>query len=226
MNQAETPTRRAAAAKRLRVLIADDHPLIVEGLTTALARYGIDAVGRAGTAEEVLARYEECHPDVVVLDVRFGEGRSGLEAARELMDKDPGARVVFYSQFDTDEIIQEAYRRGGSSFITKNTPAEVVAKAIEQAAGGKIYFLPQIAVRLATIGVKGKESPLAMLSPREVDVFRLMALGRTNNEIAEELGLSPKTISMTSHKIKETLQVHRPAEVTLLAVKYGAVRVE
>lgn len=209
--------------KPVRVLIADDHPLIIEGLTLALRRHGIEVVGATTTTKNVLTKYAECNPDVLVLDVRFGEPVSGLDVARDAIRTHPEARIVFYSQFDQDEIVREAYRIGGAAFITKNTPPDVLADAIKQVSEGKTHFLPEIAERLALIGVRGDDSPQAKLDPRELEVFKHMALGRTNAEIAESMGLSLKTISVTSQSIKDKLGVQRPAEITRLAVKHKVI---
>ena len=206
---------------RVRILIADDHPLIIEGITAALRRLGFEVVGHVEIASAVVKKYIETKPDVLVLDVRFGPGPTGLDIAKLLLAQRPRARIVFYSQFDQDEIIREAYRLGGAAFITKNSPPEALANAIHEVHAGKTYFLPQIAERLALLGVRGDESPRARLEPREVEVFSQMACGLTNNEIAERMSLSPKTISTISQAIKEKLGLHRAADLTRLAVKHG-----
>ena len=208
----------------IRVVIADDHPLIIEGLGSALLRYGVEVGGYVCTAPEVIAKYNEIKPDVLILDVRFGEGANGLDVARELLIDSPDARIVFYSQFDEDELVQEAYRMGGAAFITKNIIPSVLADAIRQVHEGrktkKPFFLPGIAERLALLGVRGDDSPQAKLERRELEVFKLMAQGLTNVEIAERMNQSPRTISTISQHIKETLGVHRPADVTRLALKH------
>jgi two-component system, NarL family, invasion response regulator UvrY len=205
----------------LRVLIADDHPLIIEGLVAALKRLGLRVAGHVEAATEVIAKYMQIQPDVLVLDVRFGPGPTGLDVARELIARDPNARIVFYSQFDQNEVIREAYRLGGAAFITKNTPPEVLARAIQEAHAGRTYFLPEIAERLALLGVRGDQSPRAMLDEREVEVFMLMARGLTNNEIAERMNLSAKTIGNIGQTVKEKLGVQRATDLTRLAVRHG-----
>jgi two-component system invasion response regulator UvrY len=205
----------------LRVLIADDHPLIIEGLVAALKRLGLRVVGHVEVATDVIAKYMQTQPDVLVLDVRFGPGPTGLDVARELIARDANARIVFYSQFDQNEVIREAYRLGGAAFITKNTPAEVLARAIGEAHAGRTYFLPEIAERLALLGVHGEQSPRAMLDEREVEVFMLMAGGLTNNEIAERMNLSAKTIGNIGQAVKEKLGVQRATDLTRLAVRHG-----
>lgn len=207
----------------VRVLLADDHPLIIEGLSAALRRLGLKVLGHVLAATEIVEKFRRTKPDVLVLDVRFGPGPSGLDVARELLAMDRQARIVFYSQFDQDEVIREAYRLGGAAFITKNTAPELLARAIEQAHAGKPYFLPEIAERLAMLGVKGDTSPRAMLDERELQVFIHLATGRTNNEIAAEMDFSPKTISTIAQAVREKLGVERTADMTRLAVRYGII---
>ena len=206
--------------KSIRVLIADDHPLIVVGLTTALSHLDIEVVDHVAVAGEVVPKYAETKPDVLVLDIRFGEGATGLDVARELLHRFPAARIVFYSQFDQDETITEAYRVGGAAFIPKNTSPSLLADAIKHVHTGQTYFLREIAERLALIGVRGDESPNSKLEAREIEVFKLMAQGLTNNEMAEKMNLSPKTISTISQTVKEKLGVDRQADITRLAVKH------
>ena len=255
--------------KSIGVLIADDHPMIIQGLISALKREGVQRVADASSADDVIAQFERTHPDVVVLDIRFGGRTTGLHVARELIARHPQARIVFYSQFDQDEIVKEAYRLGGMAFVTrtlldaglahddvtpvagaglrryqqepfldggqlvwregpmafvtKSGPPDELTAAIRQAHVGKLYFPAAIANRLALLGVRGDDSPQSTLAPRELEVFTFMAQGLTNAEIAERMNLSVKTISNVSQAIKEQLGVHRPADITLLAVKHGLV---
>lgn len=207
----------------VRVLLADDHPVIIDGLRAALGRHGVDVVGQVHRADEVVPAYQQHKPDVLILDVRFGPGPTGLDVARDLLAKVPKARIVFYSQFDQDEVIREAYRLGACAFITKNTLPADLAAAIASAAQGKTYFLPTIAERLALLGVRGEQSPRARLEPRELDIFVQLASGATNIEIADRMGLSTKTISTIVQSVKEKLGVSRPAELTRLAMRYGLI---
>lgn len=202
------------------MLIADDHPLIVVGITSALRAYGIEVVEHVALAEDVIPKFVETEPDVLVLDIRFGSAVTGLDVARELLQRCPSARIVFYSQFDQDETITEAYRMGGGAFIPKNTPPALLAEAIKQVHSGHPYFLREIAERLALIGIHGDESPERKLEPREIEVFKLMAQGLTTSEMAESMELSPKTISTISQAVKKKLGVQRAADVTRLAVKH------
>lgn len=207
----------------IKVLLADDHPLIIEGLYVALPRLGIEVLGHVERAAAVVEKFEQTRPDVLVLDVRFGPGPTGLDVARDLLTARPAARIVFYSQFDQNEIIRDAYRLGGAAFITKDKPPEMLAQAIEAAAKGNTYFLPAIAERLALLGLKGDESPRVRLDAREIEVFVQLANGLTNNEIAERMKLSSKTISIIGQAVKEKLSAHRSADLTRLAMRHGMI---
>lgn len=209
---------------QISVMIADDHPLIVEGLTSVLARHGLKVVGSASEASAVVSTFLALQPDVLVLDLRFGDGGiGGLDILQDLQARHPSAKVIVYTQFDQDEVVREAYKRGAKAFVTKNTDPTDLADTIVKVQQGETVFTPSIANRLALMSVRGDESPLAKLQPREVDVFKLMAQGLTNVEIASQLNLSPKTISMTSQSIKDHLGIHRPADITLLAVRCGLI---
>ena len=207
----------------IRVLLADDHPLIMMGFTTSLADHGIEVVGQASTPEEAFKKYQQLLPDVLILDLRFGEKLSGLDAAKEVLKKFPDAKIVFLSQFDQERLIKETYRLGGYAFITKNCDAQQLTTAIKHVHKGELYFPPPIAEKLANLAIHGDISPQSQLEDREVEIFTLMALGLTNLEIAEKLSLSAKTISNISQTIKEKLGIHRPADITRLAVKHGII---
>ncbi|CAH0350854.1 response regulator transcription factor [Aquabacterium sp. CECT 9606] len=209
---------------QITVMIADDHPLIVEGLTSVLARHDLNVVGSAKEASAVVDALASLHPDVLVLDLRFGDGDiGGLDVLQQLQDRGAAVKVVVYTQFDQDEVVREAYKRGAKAFVTKNIDPSELAETIVKVHRGETVFLPSIATRLALMSVRGDESPLSKLQPREVEVFKLMAQGLTNVEIASLLNLSPKTISTTSQSIKDHLGIHRPADITLLAVRCGLI---
>jgi two-component system, NarL family, invasion response regulator UvrY len=210
---------------QLRALIADDHPLIIEGLTLSLGKHDIEVVGQAATIDEVIPVFEQCRPDVVVLDVAFGQATTGLDVARLLLDKHSDAKIIFYSQFDQDEIIRAAYRLGGRGFVTKNKTTDVLIDAIKQVHAGmnRVHLLPEIAERLAILGLGMDDSPRAKLEARELDVFRMIAQGQTTHQIGEALSLSPKTISGITQTIKSKLGVQRSVDMARLAVKHRII---
>ena len=208
---------------KIRVLLADDHPIVMTGFAMSLSGLGMDVVGQAKTPDEAAAMYAELQPDVLVLDIRFGTELTGLDAARGILAQFPAARIVFLSQFDQDSLIKETYRIGARAFVTKDCDPADLATAVRHAHADKLYFLPQIAERLANLSVRGDVSPQSQLDARGLEIFKLMAEGLTNAEIAEKLNLSAKTISNISQAVKEKLGVHRQAYITRLAVKHGLI---
>ena len=211
------------AGTPVRVMLADDHPIVMTGFAMSLAGVGMDVVGQAKTPDEAAAMYAELKPDVLVMDIRFGTELTGLDAARAILAQDPLANIVFLSQFDQDSLIKETYRLGARAFVTKDCDPADLANAVRQAHQGKLYFLPHIAERLANLSVRGDASPQSQLDERGLEIFKLMAEGLTNAEIAEKLNLSTKTISNISQAVKEKLGVHRQAYITKLAVKHGLI---
>lgn len=212
-----------ASKKAIRVLLADDHPIVMTGFAMSLAAEGMDVVGQAKTPQEAVEQFMSLQPDVVVLDIRFGAEMTGLDAARHILEKQADAQIVFLSQFDQDALIKETYRLGAKAFVTKDCDPADLAVAVQRASEGELYFMPQIAERLANLSVRGDASPQTLLDERSLEIFKLMAEGLTNVEIAEKLDLSQKTISNISQAVKEKLGIHRPALITKLAMKHGLI---
>jgi DNA-binding NarL/FixJ family response regulator len=209
--------------QQIRVMLADDHPIVMTGFAMSLEEAGMKVVGQAKTPSEAAAMYAQEKPDVLVLDIRFGTELTGLDAAQNVLKADPNAKIVFLSQFDQDSLIKETYRLGAHAFVTKDCDPADLAAAVRHAFEGKLYFPPQIAERLASLAVRGDVSPQSQLDERGLEIFKLMAEGLTNAEIAERLNLSTKTISNISQSVKEKLGVHRQAYITRLAVKHGLI---
>jgi DNA-binding NarL/FixJ family response regulator len=209
--------------QRIRVMLADDHPIVMTGFAMSLEEAGMEVLGQAKTPSEAAAMYVALKPDVLVLDIRFGTELTGLDAAQNILKADPDAKIVFLSQFDQDSLIKETYRLGAHAFVTKDCDPADLATAVRHAHAGQLYFLPQIASRLASLAVRGDVSPQSQLDERGLEIFKLMAEGLTNAEIAEKLNLSTKTISNISQSVKEKLGVHRQAYITRLAVKHGLI---
>lgn len=209
---------------RIRIMLADDHPVVMRGFAMSLEGQDMEVVAQARTPEEALEQHAAVQPDVLILDVRFGGQLTGLDIARRIFEQSPAARIVFLSQFDQDSLIKEAYRIGARAFITKDCDPEELAAAVHRAHGGELYFMPAIAERLASLSVRGDASPQSLLDERSLEIFRMMAEGLTNAEIAEQLDVSSKTISNTSQAIKDKLGVFRAADITRLAVRHGLIQ--
>jgi two-component system, NarL family, invasion response regulator UvrY len=209
---------------KIKVLLADDHPVVMDGFAMALAGFGIEVVGQARTPAEAVEAYQAMAPDVAILDIRFGVQMTGLDAARQILAAAPQARIIFLTQFDQDALVKEVYRIGARALVTKDCDPSELAGAVRRAARGELYFMPAIAERLASLSVLGEQSPQALLDERSLEIFKLMAEGLTNAEIADRLGVSSKTVSNSSQAIKERLGVERAADITRLAVRHGVLQ--
>lgn len=208
----------------IRILFADDHPIVMSGFAMSLQGEDVDVIGQVKTTKEAIEQFKELLPDVLILDIRFGEQLSGFDVAKQILDTHPAAKIIFLSQFDQDSFIKEAYRLGGKAFVTKDCNPQDLGTAIRKAHCGELYFLPAIAERLANLSVKGDASPQSLLDERSLGIFTLIAEGFTNVEIAEKLDISTKTVSNTSQMIKEKLGIHRQADMTKLALKHGLIQ--
>lgn len=220
---AENEVETMARIESVKILLGDDNPIFATGCALTLAHYGIEVIGDGSTPLDILGRYDDLQPDVLVLDAAFGGTNCGLQVARQVRALHPGAKIVILSETEHGTLYKEAYRLGAYAFITKNRDPADLAEAVIKARAGSLYFLPHVAEQLASDKVRGDDSPQDILHVRELEVFRLMALGRTNLEIAEELRLSAKSISTYSQSIKDKLGIHRAAELTRLAVRHGLI---
>lgn len=211
--------------KKITVLLADDHPLLRAGFSMTLKNdENIEVVGEAGSAIEACKLYSELSPDVVVMDILFADDMTGLDAIKQILKCQPQANIVVLTQHDQESIIRESYQVGAKGFITKDSDTDQLFEAIYAVAEGKVFFLPEIANRLAMMTARGEKGVLEELTEREREVFRLIALGLTNTEIVERLSVSPKTVSNASHSLKEKLGTNRVADIARMAIRLGVVR--
>lgn len=215
------------SAKPVTVMVGDDHSIVLDGIELSLKSHGFEVIGRAKTVDDVVALYETLRPDVLVLDIKFAEKRTGLDAAKDILAKHPEAKIVFLSQNDQETLIRETYKIGGHAFLTKDCEAAELANAVNRASKGQLYFVRDTAEQIVSALLRGEpeapRSPLSGLNEREVEIFRLLAQGHTYEEIALEVNLSKKTIANISQAIKDQLGLHRPADITLLAVRLGLI---
>ena len=210
--------------EQIRVLLADDHPIVMAGFAMSLQGQGIAVIGQAKTPQEAIDQYNDLQPDAAIVDIRFGEQLSGFDVARTLLQQHPAARIIFLSQFDQDGFIKQAYSLGGRAFVTKDCDAVDLAQVVRKVHGGELAFIPAIAERLANLSVQKDNSPQTLLDKRALTIFTLIAEGLTNAEIAEKLDISIKTVSNSSQIIKEKLGVARQADITKMALKFGLIQ--
>jgi len=214
----------------IRVLLADDQQLVRGGFRMILrAEPDIDVVGEAADGAEAVALTGELDPDVVLMDVRM-PNVDGIEATRQIMDgSDDAPRVLVLTTFDLDEYVYEALQAGASGFLLKDAPEEQLVSGIRIVADGGSLFAPAVTRRLIErfAGAAPQKPPpaLAELTPRELEVLRLLARGLSNAEIAAELVLSEHTAKTHVAHILNKLDLRDRVQAVVLAYESGIVHV-
>jgi two-component system, NarL family, response regulator DegU len=191
----------------VRVVIADDHSLVRQGLRRYLdMAEDIEVVGEAADGAETLALVEQTKPDIALLDIRMPE-MDGLEAARRIRDKHPEIGVIMLTAYDDRQFVVEAVRSGARGYVLKARDAEHLIQTVRLVAGGNMVIDPQLVVALAEELSQAKERDrrAETLTAREVEVLQLLAFGHTNRDIAEKLFISPDTVKTHLEHIFEKL---------------------
>lgn len=201
----------------LRVLLADDHPVVREGLRAMLEPTpGIEVVGQAGSGEEAVALAARLMPDIVLLDLRMG-GMDGVAATGHILRGSPATRVVILTTYDNDADILRAVEAGASGYLLKgSSPAELV-DAVRSAANGKTVVTPSLAGKL--FRAKAAEPP--PLSDREIEVLRLVGQGLTNAEISRRLYISEATVKTHLLRTYRKLDVSDRTAAVMTALERG-----
>ena len=203
------------------VLLVDDHELVRAGFRRLLEDGdNFTVVAEAGSGEQAVQDYVKFHPDVVVMDISM-PGIGGVGAIERITARDPHARILVLSVHEDSVFTTRAMQAGALGFIPKRSAPEAMLKAVEMVAQGKTCIAPEIAQQIAMQKLTGSENPLDVLSQREFEVFRLLAEGRTVNDIADILNLSPKTVGTHHTNIKQKLNVANSAELARLAIRSG-----
>ena len=173
------------------VLLVDDHPVVRSGLRAVLdAAETLQVVGEAATGEEALALAAHLRPDVVLCDLRLGNGIDGIQTTAALRALDPAPAVLILTTFDRDAEILGAIEAGAAGYLLNEVDPDVIIDGIQSAAAGDTVLAPDLASRV----LKGMRSPLPRLTDREIDVLRLLATGSANKEIARALFVTEATV--------------------------------
>ena len=203
------------------VILADDHAVVRSGLRLLLERKGIEVVAEAGDVEGAL-RYVRGHkPDVLVLDLNM-PGLPVLPAIADVRDASPGTRVVVLTMQESPAYAREAFAAGASGYVLKEAAESALVEAIEAALEGRLSVEPTLGARLATLGPEDNGPPDG-LTEREVEVLRLLALGHTNAEIAEQLYVSRRTVESHRAHIQQKTRLSTRAELVRYAMDHDLV---
>jgi two-component system, NarL family, response regulator LiaR len=205
----------------IRVLIADDHGVVRQGLRMFLALDPeMEIVGEAATGEETLHLAHELHPDVVLMDLLM-PGMGGVAAIQKIREEMPDVEVIALTSVLDDEAVTGAIRAGAIGYLLKNTDADELRRAIKSAAAGQVHLSPEAAARLVR-EVRIPGSPEA-LTERETAVLRLVAKGQANKQVARELGIGEQTVKSHVSNILSKLQLQSRTQAALYAVGRGLV---
>jgi len=211
--------------RTIRILIADDHAVVREGLRAVLgSEPDMEVVGEAATGKEVLERAAELRPDVILMDIQM-PGINGIEASRRILDASPKVGVVVLTMFEDDESVFSAMRAGARGYVLKGAHPSEILKVLRAVAGGEAYFGPEIARRLVDFFSTPKPPSPAVAFPeltaREREILDLIARGHNNAAIAARLFVSPKTVGNHISHIFTKLQVADRAQAIIRAREAG-----
>ena len=208
----------------IRVLLCDDHALIRRGIRDTLADApDITVVGEAADYGELRTLLRKESPDVLVLDINL-PGRSGLDALHALKDEGSPVKVLIVSMYPEDQYALRALRAGAFGYVNKGGDPQTLVAAVRTVAQGRKYVTPEIAQMLVeSLTAPITEHPHKKLSDRELQTLVKIASGKRLSDIAEELMLSPKTVSVYRARVLEKLQLTNNAELTVYAIRHGLV---
>jgi DNA-binding NarL/FixJ family response regulator len=211
----------------IRVLIADDHTVVAEGLRHLVeAERDIEVVACVADGREAVQQARDTQPDVVLMDLSMPE-LNGADAARAILERDPRCRVIVLSMYAQREYVRRALKAGAAGYVVKRSAAKEVVEAIRAVHAGQRYLSPRVAdVVLEDYTDERQDDPLARLTAREREVLQLLAEGRTGAQIAERLSLSQKTVETYRARLVEKLGIRDLAGLVRFAIQKGLVSLD
>ena len=205
----------------LNVLLVDDHSVVRMGFKMLIdSEKDMQVIAEAETGEEGIIKFQEIKPDVVVMDITM-PGIGGLEAIERIIAKDKNAKILVLSAHEDSVHPKRVLSAGAIGYLTKRSAAEELINAIRTVGSGKKYIESTVAQQLAITQLSGENDPTEVLSDREFEVFISLARGKSTNEIADTMCLSPRTVGTHLYNIKQKLNANNSAEIALIAIRCG-----
>ena len=219
--------------KRKTVLIVDDHPLFREGLKSLLARHsGFEVIGEAGNGSEGLKKAKKLRPDLVIMDISLPD-QSGIEVTSKIRSLLPETRVIVLSMHTKIDYIAEAFRQGATGYVVKESATEKLMECLEIVSKGEYFIDSSLSHKVvkSLMELDERERKITdagynTLTPREQQVMRLIAEGRSTKQIAERLFISPKTVENHRSNIMGKLELHSTMELVRYAARLGLIDVD
>ncbi len=206
-----------------RVLLADDHALIRQGLKALLESQGFQVVGEASDGQATLRSAEKTHPDVAILDISMPV-LNGIDAARELKKSSPKTKIILLTQHDEDQYVTEALRAGAKGYVLKSQAAEDLVQAIREVCRGSVYLSPSISRSVVDAYLSKTYVSTDPLSGRERQVLQLVGEGKSTKDIAIQLGISVKTAESHRARLMKKLDIHETASLVRYAIRRGLIQ--
>jgi len=208
---------------QINVMLVDDHAVVRMGFKMLLETSDdIKVIAEAENGEEAIKLYMEHKPNVIVMDITM-PGMGGMEAIERILTKESSAKILVLSAHEDSVHPKRVLNAGAMGYVTKRSAAEELIKAIRAVASGKKYIEASVAQQMAIQQLSGTQNPVDVLSEREFEVFMSLAKGKTTNEIAETLFLSPRTVGTHLYNIKQKLNASNSAEIALIAMRSGLI---
>lgn len=205
----------------LKILLVDDHSVVRMGFKMLIdTETDMQVIAEAETGEEGIKKYQEFEPDVVVMDITM-PGIGGLEAIERIIARDKKAKILVLSAHEDSVHPKRVLSAGAIGYLTKRSAAEELIVAIRAIGSGKKYIESTVAQQLAITQLSGENDPTEILSDREFEVFISLAKGKSTNEIADTMCLSPRTVGTHLYNIKQKLNANNSAEIALIAIRSG-----
>lgn len=205
-----------------RVLLADDHALVRQGLKSLLERAGFQVVAEAADGREAIRLLEQCHPDAVVMDISMPL-LNGVDAAREIRKSSPKTKVILLTQHSEDVYVSEAIESGVHGYVLKSQASGDLVSAIQEACAGRVYLSPGVSQAVVSAYRARSEKSLDPLTSRERQVLQLIAEGKSTKDIASLLYISVKTAESHRTRLMQKLDIHETASLVRYAIRRGLV---
>jgi len=216
----------AKGTKRLRILVADDHELVRRGIRAQLrAQRGWTIVGEAMNGREAVEKAGKLKPDVAIIDISMPD-LDGLQATRQIREATPSTKVVVLTMHESDQMVRRVLEAGACAYVLKSDLAAQLVKAVKDVTAGKLFLTPKVSGMVLKGFLKtadqhdSKEHFQGRPTPREGEIIRLLALGKSNKEVGTELGITTRTVETHRAKIMLKLGLHSIAELIHYAIRH------
>jgi two-component system response regulator NreC len=207
----------------VRLLLADDHDLVRQGLKALLERQGFQVVCEASNGQEALRLATQNKPDVAIIDISMPV-MNGVDAAREMAKSSPKTRVILLTQHDEDQYVTEALRAGVKGYVLKNQAASDFLHAIQEVCRGSVYLSPSISRTVVDAYLSKTYDSTDPLSGRERQVLQLVGEGKSTKDVALQLGISVKTAESHRARLMKKLDIHETASLVRYAIRRGLIQ--